>query len=155
MRYASADARLFYDWLVSRDGGGYAPARAKLFLDSEATAQHIRNALFSWLRQALEEDTVIIYFAGHGSPESPDSPGNLFLLPFDTNYDDISATGFPMWDIETALKRFIKARKAVVIADACHSGGIGQSFDVAHRGIQINQISSGLQNLSRIGEGVP
>lgn len=154
LRYASSDARLFYDWIVSREGGGYAPARIKLFLDSEATVQHIRNALFSWLRQALEEDTVIIYFAGHGSSESPDSPGNLFLLPFDTNYDDIAATGFPMWDIETALKRFIKAKKVVVIADACHSGGIGQSFDVARRGVQINQINSGLQNLSRTGDGI-
>ena len=62
-----------------------------------------------------------------------------------------------MWDIETALKRFIKAKKVVVIADACHAGGIGQAFDVARRGdrgIEINPISSGLQNLSNIGDGV-
>jgi uncharacterized caspase-like protein len=62
-----------------------------------------------------------------------------------------------MWDIETALKRFIKAKKVVVIADACHAGGVGQSFDVArraNRGIKINPISSGLQNLSMIGDGV-
>jgi len=62
-----------------------------------------------------------------------------------------------MWDIETALKRFIKAKKVVVIADACHSGGVGQSFDVARRAaraIKVNPISSGLQNLSKIGDGV-
>jgi uncharacterized caspase-like protein len=157
LRYAAADARMFYDWLISRQGGGYAPSRVRLFLDSEATGQRIKNALFNWLRQALEEDMVTIYFAGHGSPESPDSPGNLFLLPFDANYDDIATTGFPMWDIETALKRYIKARKVVVIADACHSGGIGQSFDIARRGdrgIEVNPINSGLQNLSKIGDGV-
>jgi uncharacterized caspase-like protein len=99
----------------------------------------------------------MIYFAGHGSPESPDAPNNLFLLPFDANYDDIATTGFPMWDIETALKRFIKAKKVVVIADACHSGGVGQSYDIARRGsrgIEINPISSGLQNLSKVGDGV-
>ena len=62
-----------------------------------------------------------------------------------------------MWDIETALKRFIKAKKVVVIADACHAGGVGQSFDVArraNRGIKINPISSGFENLSIIGDGV-
>jgi uncharacterized caspase-like protein len=157
LRYASADARSFYDWLISQQGGGYAPARIRLLLDSEATVQNIKNALFNWLKQPLEEDMVTIYFAGHGSPESPDSPNNLFLLPYDAAYDDVATTGFPMWDIETALKRFIKAKKVVVIADACHSGGVGQSFDIARRGdrnIQINPINSGLQNLSQIGDGI-
>jgi uncharacterized caspase-like protein len=62
-----------------------------------------------------------------------------------------------MWDIETALKRFIKAKKVVVIADACHSGGIGQTFDIARRGnrsVQVNPISAGFQNLSAIGDGI-
>jgi uncharacterized caspase-like protein len=157
LRYASADARAFYNWLVSQQGGGYAPSQVKLLLDSEATAENIRNALFNWLKQALEEDMVTIYFAGHGSPESPDSLNNLFLLPFDVKYNNIATTGFPMWDIETALKRFIKARRVVVIADACHSGGVGQSFDIARRGnrsVEINPIGAGLQNLSQVGDGI-
>jgi hypothetical protein len=157
LRYASADAHAFQDWLVSPQGGGYAPSQVKLLVDSEATGQNIRNALFNWLKQALEEDMVTIYFAGHGSPESPDSINNLFLLPYDVKYTDIAATGFPMWDIETALKRFIKAKKVVVIADACHSGGVGQSFDIArrgNRGLMINPIGSGLQNLSQAGDGI-
>lgn len=157
LRYASADAQAFYDWLISPQGGRYAPAQVRLLLDSEATAQNIRNTLFNWLKQALEEDMVTIYFAGHGSPEAPDSLNNLFLLPFDVNYTDIASTGFPMWDIETALKRFIKAKKVVVIADACHSGGVGQSFDIARRGsrsIEINPIGAGLQNLSQAGDGI-
>jgi len=157
LRYASDDARSFYDLLVSQQTGGYAPSRVKLLLDSDATVQGIRNALFNWLKQALEEDMVTIYFAGHGSPESPDSPNNLFLLPYDAQYDDITTSGFPMWDIETALKRFIRAKKVVVIADACHSGGVGQSYDIARRGdrgLAINPISASIQNLSQLGDGI-
>jgi Caspase domain len=157
LRYSVADAKAFYDWCISPDGGKYSPSRVKILLDQEATARNIRNALFVWLRQALEEDMVTIYFAGHGSSESPDSNTNLFLLPYDVNYNDVASTGFPMWDIETALRRFVKAKKVVVIADACHSGGIGQAFDVArrtNRAIKVNPISSGLQNLSKIGDGV-
>ena len=93
----------------------------------------------------------------HGSPDLPDSPDNLFLLPYNTRYDDIATTGFPMWDIETALKRFVKARKVIVIADACHSGGVGSAFDIAAgsgRGIKVNPISAGLQDLSKVGDGV-
>lgn len=157
LRYSAADAKAFYKWCISPDGGKYSPSRVKILLDQKATARNIRNALFVWLRQALEEDMVTIYFAGHGSSESPDSNTNLFLLPYDVNYNDVASTGFPMWDIETALRRFVKAKKVVVIADACHSGGIGQAFDVArrtNRAIKVNPISSGLQNLSKIGDGV-
>ena len=157
LRYASTDAIGFYDWTISTQGGKYAPSRVKLLLNKEATAKNIKDALFEWLAHALEEDLVIIYFAGHGSPQSPDQLGNLFLLPYDTDYDKVATTGFPMWDIETALKRFIKAKKVVVIADACHSGGIGQSFDLARRrkrGLEVNPITAGLQNLSQIGDGV-
>jgi len=157
LRYASLDAKSFYNWIISPQGGKYPPAQVKLLLDEDATGKNIKSALFAWLKQAIEEDMVTIYFAGHGSPDSPDSLSNLFLLPFDTQYDDISTTGFPMWDIETALKRFIKARKVIVIADACHAGGIGQSFDIdtrSDRGIKINPIGKHLEGLSKFGDGI-
>ena len=157
LRYGIRDAKAFHDWLVSSSGGRYAPSRVRLLLGQDAIAKNIKDALYNWLRGALAEDQVVIYFAGHGSPDSPDSPNNLFLLPYDTQYDDIATTGFPMWDIETALKRFIKAKRVVVIADACHSGGVGEGFDVARRegrGLKVNPIGSGLQGLSGVGEGV-
>ena len=157
LRYAAADARSFYDWIVSPSGGKYAPSRVTVLLDAEATGANIKKALFEWLAQAIEEDTVTIYFAGHGSPQSPDNPENLFLLTYDTQYDSVATTAFPMWDIETALKRFIKAKKVIVITDACHAGGVGQAFDVARRGgrgLTVVPMSSSLQNLSRISEGV-
>jgi hypothetical protein len=157
LRYAARDAQVFHDWLVSPSGGRFAPSKVKLLLDREATNERIKDALFNWLKQAIEEDVVVIYFAGHGSPESPDAPQNLYLLPYNARYDNIAVTGFPMWDIETALKRFIKAKRVVIIADACHAAGVGEAFDVAvraNRGLKINQINAGLQNLTDIGEGV-
>lgn len=157
LRYASKDAESFYDWIVSPDGGRYSPQRVKLLVDDDATNNNIKQALYKWLGQAIEEDQVTIFFAGHGSPNSPDTPENLFLLPYDVNYESIESSGFPMWDIETALHRFIKAKKVTVIADACHSGGIGKPYDVvsrSNRALQINRINSGLQDLSKIGDGV-
>ena len=157
LRYASKDALSFYNWLISPNGGKYAPSRVKLLVDEQATENRIRASLFEWLGQALEEDIVTIYFAGHGSPQSPDKPDNLFLLPFDTQYESVATTGFPMWDIETALKRFISAKRVIVITDACHAGGVGQSFDIARRagrGINVVPISSNLQSLSKIGDGI-
>ena len=157
LRYATRDAQSFNNWLVSQKGGKYPLTQVKLLLNERATGKAIKNSLFNWLGQALEEDIIIIYFAGHGSPQSPDRPDNLFLLPFDCDYGNIATTGFPMWDIETALKRYIKAKRVVVITDACHSGGVGKSFGIARRagrGITINPIVAGIHALSDVGEGV-
>lgn len=157
LRYAAADARSFYEWLVSPQGGKHAPTRVMLLIDADATGANMKKALYEWLAQAIEEDTVTIYFAGHGSPQSPDHPENIFLLPYDTQYDSVPTTGFPMWDIETALRRFIRAKKVIVITDACHAGGVGQAFDVARRagrGLTVIPVSSTLQNLSKINDGI-
>jgi len=157
LRYASADARAFYDWAVSSSGGKISPSRINLLLDENATGATIKDGLFNWLSKALAEDVVIIYFAGHGSPQTPDQTNNLFLLPYDADYSNIATTGFPMWDIHTALKRFIKSKKVIVIADACHTGGVGQAFDIARRagrGIKVNPINSELHSLSKVGDGV-
>ena len=156
LRYAASDARAFYHWLVNPQGGRYAPANVKLLLDGDATGVNIRQALFDWLQQAVAEDQVTIYFAGHGSPDSPDSSSNLFLLPYDTDYSRISSTAFPMWDVETALKRYVRAKRVVVIADACHAAGVGEGFDIARRsgrGMTVNPIDVGLENLANVGEG--
>jgi len=157
LRYAQRDANFFYQWFTSPKGGRHAPSRVKLLVNEEATCKNIKEALFVWLKQALEEDVVTIYYAGHGSPDSPDSRDNLYLLPYDTDYKNISSTAFPMWDVETAIKRFIKAKKVVIVTDACHSGGVGHSFDVArrsNRGLKINPINTGIQQLSTVGNGV-
>jgi uncharacterized caspase-like protein len=155
--FAEADAIAFHDWLVSPGGGNFSPGRVRLLTGSEVTAQKMKNALFVWMRNTITEDLVVIYFAGHGSPESPDFPSNLFLLPYDAQYENIAGTGFPMWDIETALKRFVMAKKVVVIADACHAGGVGEAFDIKRRDarkLMINPIGNGMRALAQVGDGI-
>ena len=158
LQYAARDAVSFHKWLVSNEGGRYDKKNVRLLIDGDASLVNIKEALFEWLRQTIEEDMITIYYSGHGSPESPDFPNNLFLLPYDTNYDRISSTAFPMWDIEIALRKYVKAGKIVVVADACHAGGIGREFELARRAnkglMVINNINKGFQNLSEITDGI-
>ena len=58
LRYASADAQAFHNWAVSPNGGKYAPSRVKLLINNDANFKNIRNSLFVWLKQALEEDVA-------------------------------------------------------------------------------------------------
>ncbi|MBI4544838.1 MAG: caspase family protein [Gemmatimonadetes bacterium] len=122
LAFSGADAQAMYDFLRSEAAGPF-PADHILFLkDGAATAQAMREALFLFLQKADWDDLVVVYFAGHGAPD-PNRPDNLYLLPADADPQALAATGFPMWDIKTALRRQIKSERVIVIADACHSGG--------------------------------
>jgi hypothetical protein len=140
--YAPSDARAVRDFLQSDAAG---PFDEVLYLeDEQATGAAMREALFVFLQQADWDDLVVIYYAGHGAPD-PGRPDNLYLLPTDTDLDALAATGFPMWDVKTALRRQIAAERVIVIADACHSAGTADGETVG--GGDSNQIAGGFQDL--------
>ncbi len=120
--YAAVDAEAIYDFLTSEAAGSFDPDNILLLTNENATGSAMREALFVFLQQAAWDDLVMIYFAGHGAPD-PSRPDNLYLLPYDADLSSMAATGFPMWDVKTALRRQIAAERVIVIADACHSAG--------------------------------
>ncbi len=140
--FAPSDARAVRDFLQSDAAG---PFDEVLYLENEqATGAAMREALFVFLQQADWDDLVVIYYAGHGAPD-PGRPDNLYLLPTDTKLDALAATGFPMWDVKTALRRQIAAERVIVIADACHSAGTADGETVG--GGDSNEIAGGFQQL--------
>jgi hypothetical protein len=122
LEYARSDAEALRDFLTSPAAGPFEDERVLFLGDDEATGAAMREALFVFLQEADWDDLVVIYFAGHGAPD-PARPDNLYLLPHDADVNALAATGFPMWDVKTALRRQISAERVVVIADACHSAG--------------------------------
>ncbi len=142
LEFARADAQAVYDFLKSDAAG---PFDDVLFLaDEEATGAAMRQALFVFLQQADWNDLVVVYYAGHGAPD-PARPDNLYLLPSDADLGSLAATGFPMWDVKTALRRQIAAERVLVIADACHSAGTADG-DVVGGG-DSNAIAGGFSQL--------
>lgn len=142
LEFAPADARAVRDFLESDAAG---PFDEVLYLENErATGAAMREALFVFLQQADWDDLVVIYYAGHGAPD-PGRPDNLYLLPTDAELGSLAATGFPMWDVKTALRRQIAAERVLVIADACHSAGTADGEVVG--GGEANHISGGFQGL--------
>ncbi|MEQ9399722.1 MAG: caspase family protein [Longimicrobiales bacterium] len=142
LEFARADAESVYEFLTSEAAG---PFDEVLFLaDEQATGAAMREALFVFLQQADWDDLVVIYYAGHGAPD-PNRPDNLYLLPTDSDLDALAATGFPMWDVKTALRRQIAAERVLVIADACHSAGTADGDVVGGTGS--NAIAGGFSQL--------
>jgi uncharacterized caspase-like protein len=142
LEFARSDAQAVYDFLKSDAAG---PFDDVLFLaDDKATGAAMREALFVFLQQADWNDLVVIYYAGHGAPD-PNRPDNLYLLPTDADVNALASTGFPMWDVKTALRRQIAAERVLVIADACHSAGTADGETVGGGGP--NAIAGGFSEL--------
>jgi uncharacterized caspase-like protein len=148
---AANDARTFADFLKSSAGGGFKNENVLVLTDDQATSAALRRALFTFLKKAIEEDFVIFFFSGQGTPE-PGISENYYLLTYDADPDDLPSTAIPTWDVDTAFRRNIKAKRAVIIADASHINSIGKATGI--RGVKgSNLINKYLKNLSESAEG--
>ena len=153
LRYADKDASTFYQFLCGPGGGGFPDSHVRLLLNEKATFQAVRDALFSFLQKAIEEDLVVIYISGHGAPD-PNNNKNLYLLTYDTNVEQMASTAFPMWDLETAVQRQIKAQKVVVFTDTCHAGGVGGGIGLRGLVPRDNLVNRYLLGLAQAKKGI-
>jgi hypothetical protein len=122
LQFADRDATAMLEFLKTPAGGGVTDDDSLLLLNGDATTQSIRHALFSFLTKPQEQDTVVIYIAGHGAPD-PLDPRNLYLLTADSKPDDMGGTAFPMWQLQDVFERVLKAKRVLTFADTCHSYG--------------------------------
>jgi hypothetical protein len=155
LRYADRDAEAFYEYLVTpldSGGRGVSPANVRKLTNKEATRVNIVEAIKDFMKNAIEEDIVIIYFAGHGIPD-PVRPDVPFLLAYDSDLSRPAATAVEMKEVQDAIRYYIKAKKVVVFADACHSAGI--SGEIALRGqATVELVNKFLEEIAKAGNSV-
>jgi uncharacterized protein YgiM (DUF1202 family) len=137
LRYADKDALAFYDYLLNQVG--VPKENLTLLTNDQATLFNLKRALGTDLkRKASQKDTVIIYYAGHGAPEtdatSPDEDGlEKYLVPYDADPNDLYTTGLPMREVETIFQR-LASERVIFITDSCYSGATaGRTFATASR----------------------
>ena len=131
LQYTVPDAEAIYKTLTT--AGGFKKEHVLLLTDKserKPTLRNIKWALGTFLgRSAQKDDTVLIYFAGHGAPEV-DTRGierdglAKYLIPSDADPDDLYSTALPMDELQTIFGR-IEAERVVVLLDACYSGSAG------------------------------
>lgn len=128
LKYAVNDARGFAAYLT--DQVGVPRDHVFLLTDAAASKTKIESLLGTQLKRAAsEDDSVIIFYAGHGAvetdPSNPDGDGfEKYLLPYDAQLDDLYASSISMNDIRTIFGR-IRAKRLIFISDTCYSGSAG------------------------------
>src|SRR5262245_48848783 len=131
LRYTVNDAEVLYRTITGP--GGFKKEHVLLLTDKterKPTLRNIKWALGTFLaRSAKRDDTVLIFFAGHGAPEI-DQRGlerdglAKYLVPSDADADDLYSTALPMDELQNVFSR-IEAERLVVFLDACYSGAAG------------------------------
>lgn len=128
LNYAAADARAMYEYL--QNDMEISPDHIFDLYDENATKKNVEQVLGDTLpKKAKPQDTVIIYYSGHGAPypdpSSPDGDNvSKYLLTSDTDPNSMWATAVAMERIREIFAR-LSSERVVFLADTCYSGASG------------------------------
>jgi tetratricopeptide (TPR) repeat protein/uncharacterized caspase-like protein len=114
LQFADRDASSIADALKK---GGAASENIRVLIGVEATASAIKAAIGNWLaRAASENDTVILFFSGHGLFER--EFGDSYLLGYDSDPGSSYTGALSVSEISHALKTRVRARRVLILVDA-------------------------------------
>jgi len=155
LAYARADAEALHAVLTDPTVGRFKPENVQMLLDEEATNKEIRSAIGTDLpKRVAPDDTVVLFFAGHGAPVIDASGGSAdgiekYLVPHDGEAQDLRATGVWMGDVERFFG-WLSASQVLFFLDACYSGTAGgRSFKNPRYNMRASSLSD--EFLSRLG----
>ena len=105
----------------------YGFSEIKLLLDNDANESKIIKALRNLATVSNENDSVLIYYAGHGKLDK--ITGSGWWIPYSATLDDPST-----YINNSTIQEYVKAipaRHVLVVADSCFSGTLlGESRDL-------------------------
>ena len=116
------DARALRDFLTSKMD--YNEDNISLLLNDKATKHNIEKKLYSYMDNTGCDDSLIIYFAGHGVTRLLNNKTYGFAVPYDGTEQDYRT----LLDFEylLSISRKIKAKHIILILDCCYGGLVFQ-----------------------------
>lgn len=118
----AADAQAVAATLIQPQFCGYPSTQVSVLHDGTANRAAILNALDVLAAHAGEDDTVLIFYAGHG--EYGDN--GYELTAYDSQFQDgklVAGSGLHAAELTDKL-RAIRARRLLLIVNACHAGEV-------------------------------
>jgi uncharacterized caspase-like protein len=120
LRYAVPDVAKIYEILSE---ASYDKEHIRLLTDKSTnfnlrpTRNNILNEIWRVSKSAGNEDSILLYFSGHGIEENSQS----YLIPADASDEILVDTAISLENAKEILLRS-KARFKILILDSCHSG---------------------------------
>lgn len=95
---------------------------AHVTICANAPAAGMKKAIRSFIDHAGEDDTLLLYYSGHGELFG----SHLYLGAHDTDGADVYATGLDTGAISQYIEDRNRARNMIVVLDCCYAGAFGQ-----------------------------
>ncbi|MBX9692471.1 MAG: caspase family protein, partial [Cyanobacteria bacterium] len=133
LKYATKDARDFYNYLIKE--ANFAPDHVRMLLNEQATERRILSELGNKFlaRLVKPDDLIVLFFSTHGSPSQLDIRGKNFIVAYDTDPQDLYASGIEMQQIMDAVGDRVLTDRVLLVLDACHSGSVSPNAKGMHR----------------------
>lgn len=122
------DAQAVQAALLDKARCGYPPEQVRLLHDDTATRQGILDELKRLAGVVKPENTVTVFYCGHGGYGTD---GSYYLTTHDTRVENNGVkakTGVSEAELMDALRK-IQARRLLLIFNACHSGEVSPSLE--------------------------
>ena len=122
LRFAVRDATAVRDALTDQQAGTFWGDHVLLLTDTapqEPTKSNILESLAVLKNKTQPEDTLLIFFSGHGYQKGKE----IYLLPQDAKFLILEDTAIPLTVWKERIAE-IPAQTKIIILDACHSGGV-------------------------------
>jgi uncharacterized caspase-like protein len=120
LKTAVSDAKSVSDLLTSQYG-----FKVTLLLDSEATRDNILAAITHFRKSLADNDSFLLYYAGHGSFDRETEKG--YWLPVDADPDPLVTSRDISADDLTTEVRGLNAQHVLIISDSCFSGDLSRA----------------------------
>lgn len=104
----------------------YPASQVQTLTGDGAGRGQILAALDKLAQTATTDDTVLVYYSGHGYRVRSTTGEAFYLLPYGYDLQRLYQTAISGAEF-TARLRAIPARKLLVLLDCCHAGGVGEA----------------------------
>jgi hypothetical protein len=122
LRYAHRDAEELATMFKAQEGKLYSQVFTKVLTDAQVQKGSLDTEINRFLRQASEQDLIVILLAGHGVQ---DNDQTLYFMTHDAQMDE-PFSGLDVSRIRSILRARPANQKAVLLLDICHAGALGE-----------------------------
>lgn len=122
LKYAAKDAVDLGKLFSAMKGNVFSDVRTELYLDRDVGREALQKAK-TFLSQSSAEDTVVLFFAGHGVHDR-DKNATYYFLTGASSLSTLGETAIRFEEVEDLLYD-VAPRSKLLLLDTCESGELG------------------------------